>query len=189
MKATALLATLVLGIFVAPLAADAQHPDKVFRIGRLTLASPSTDDPDGFRQGLRELGYIEGQNIVIESRSAEGSVDRLGALVTDLVRRQMDVIVAGGSPAIHAAQQATRTIPIVMTTDTDAVAQGFVGSLAQPGGNITGLAGLGVELHGKRLEFLKEVVPTASRIAALWNPASLSLAPFLRATQAAAQAL
>ncbi len=183
------IVTLTLSMLVAPLATDAQPLGKVFRIGRLTLASPSPDDPDGFRQGLRELGYIEGQNIVIESRSAEGSIDRLGALATDLVRRNMDVIVAGGSPAIHAAQQATSTIPIVMTTDTDAVAQGFVVSLAQPGGNITGLAGLGVELHGKRLEFLREVVPTASRIAALWNPASLSLAPFLRATQAAAQAL
>jgi putative ABC transport system substrate-binding protein len=189
MKATALLAALVLGLLVAPLASDAQPPDKVFRIGRLTLASPSTDDPDGFRQGLRELGYIEGQNIVIESRSAEGSVDRLGALATDLVQRQMDVIVAAGSPAIHAAQQATSTIPIVMTTDTDAAAQGFVDSLARPGGNITGLAGFGVELHGKRLEFLKEAVPTASRIAALWNPANTSLAPYLRETQAAAQAL
>src|SRR5262249_44143144 len=124
------LVTFALSLLAMPLAAEAQPLDKVFRIGRLTLASPSTDDPDGFRQGLRELGYIEGQNIVIEYRSAEGSVDRLGALATDLVRHQMDVIVAAGSPAIHAAQQATSTIPIVMTTDTDAVAQGFVVSLA-----------------------------------------------------------
>jgi putative ABC transport system substrate-binding protein len=189
MTVLALIVLLTLSIFVTPLAAEAQPPGKVFRIGRLTLASPSTDDPDGFRQGLRELGYVEGQNIVIESRSAEGGVDRLGALATDLVRHPMDVIVAAGSPAIHAAQQATSTIPIVMTTDTDAVAQGFVVSLARPGGNITGLAGLGVELSGKGLEFLKEVVPTASRIAALWNPANASLAPFLRETQAAAQAL
>src|SRR5213595_1336202 len=189
MIALSFMVALALSILVAPLATEAQPPDKVFRIGRLTLASPSTDDPDGFRQGLRELGYIEGQNIVIESRSAEGGVDRLGALATDLVRRQMDVIVATGSPAIHAAQQATSTIPIVMTTDTDAVAQGFVVSLARPSGNITGLAGFGVELHGKRLELLKEVVPTASRIAALWNPANASLAPYLRETQAAAQTL
>jgi putative ABC transport system substrate-binding protein len=189
MTALALIVLLTLSIFVTPLAAEAQPPGKVFRIGRLPLASPSTDDPDGFRQGLRELGYVEGQNIVIESRSAEGSVDRLGALATDLVRHQMEVIVAAGSPAIHAAQQATSTIPIVMTTDTDAVAQGFVVSLARPGGNITGLAGLGVELSGKGLELLKEVVPTAARIAALWNPANASLAPFLRETQAAAQAL
>src|SRR5262249_29294435 len=129
------LVTLALSLCATALAAVAQPPDKVFRIGRLTLASPSTDDPDGFRQGLRELGYVEGQNIVIEYRSADGSVDRLGALATDLVRRHMDVIVATGSPAIHAAQQATRAIPIVMTTDTDAVAQGFVVSLARPGGN------------------------------------------------------
>jgi putative tryptophan/tyrosine transport system substrate-binding protein len=189
MKATVLLATLVLSVLTVPLASHAQLSDKVFRIGRLTLASPSTDDPDGFRQGLRELGYVEGQNIVIEYRSAEGNVDRLGALATDLVRRHMDVIVATGSPAIHAAQQATSTIPIVMTTDTDAVAQGFVVSLARPGGNITGRAGFGAELHGKRLEFLKQVVPTASRIAALWNPANASLAPYLRETQTAAQAL
>jgi putative ABC transport system substrate-binding protein len=189
MTALALIVLLTLSIFVTPLAAEAQPPGKVFRIGRLTLASPSTDDPDGFRQGLRELGYVEGQNLVIESRPAEGSVDRLGALATDLVRHQMDVIVAAGSPAIHAAQQATSTIPIVMTTDTDAVEQGFVISLARPGGNITGLAGLGVELSGKGLELLKEVVPTAVRIAALWNPTNASLAPFLRETQVAAQAL
>src|SRR5215471_18759728 len=161
-SAVGCIMTLTLSLLVTPLCSDAQQPGKVCRIGWLALGSPSNRDLDGFRQGLRELGYVEGQNIVIESRSAEGSVDRLGALATDLVRRNMDVIVAGGSPAIHAAQQATSTIPIVMTTDTDAVAQGFVVSLAQPGGNITGLAGLGVELHGKRLEFLKEVVPTTS---------------------------
>jgi len=183
------IVTITLGLLCAPLTIDAQPPGKVFRIGRLTLASPFTGDLDGFRQDLRELGYVEGQNLVIEDRSAEGSVDRLGALATDLVQRQMDVIVAGGSAAIHAAQQATRTIPIVMMTNTDAVAQGFANSLAHPDGNITGLAGFGVELHGKRLELLKEVVPTATRIAALWNPAITSLAPFLRETQAAAQAL
>jgi putative ABC transport system substrate-binding protein len=135
------IVTLTLSLLAAPLATDAQPPGKVFRIGRLTLASPSTDDP--FRQGLRELGYVEGQNIVIEYRSAEGSVDRLGALATDLVRRNIDVIVAGGSAAIHAAQQATSTIPIVMMDSGDAVAQGFVVSLARPDGNITGLAGFG----------------------------------------------
>src|SRR5262245_33723192 len=189
MTALAFIVLLALSILVAPLASAQPSPAKVFRIGQLTLASPSTDDPDGFRQGLRELGYVEGQNIVIEYRSAEGRVDRLGALATDLVRRQMDVIVATGSPAIHAAQQATRAIPIVMTTDTDAVAQGFVVSLARPGGNISGLAGFGVELHGKRLEFLKEVMPTTSRIAALWHLANASLVPYLRATQAAAQVL
>ena len=145
MNARALIVLLALRLCLAPAAADAQRPDHIFRIGRLTLASPSADDLEGLRQGLRELGYIEGQNIVIEPRSAEGNVDRLGALALDLVRQHLDVIVAGGSPAIPAVQQATRTIPIVMTTDTDAVAQGFVVSLARPGGNSTGLAGLGVE--------------------------------------------
>src|SRR5215831_16470327 len=112
------IVTITLSLLCAPLTIDAQPPGKVFQIGRLTLASPSIDDLDGVRQDLRELGYVEGQNLVIEDRSAEGSVDRLGALATDMVQRQMDVIVAGGSPAIHAAQQATRTIPIVMMTDT-----------------------------------------------------------------------
>src|SRR4029450_10131607 len=102
MTVLALIVLLTLSIFVTPLAAEAQPPGKVLRIGRLTLPSPSTDDPDGFRQGLRELGYVEGQNIVIESRSAEGGVDRLGALATDLVRHQMDGSVAPGSPGTHA---------------------------------------------------------------------------------------
>ena len=161
----------------------------MYRIGWLAFGSPSNRDLDGFQQGLRELNYVEGQNIVIEYRWAEGSVDRLGALATDLVRRPMDVIMAVGSAATRAAQQATSTLPIVMTTNTDAVAQGFVASLARPGGNITGVAGLGVELSGKRLELLKEVVPTASRIAALWNAANATTVPFLQETQAAAQAL
>jgi putative ABC transport system substrate-binding protein len=181
--------TLTLSLLVMPLCSDAQQPGKVYRIGWLALGSPSHRDLEGFQQGLRELGYAEGQNIVIEYRWAEGNVDRLGALATDLVRRHMDVIMAVGSAAIRAAQQATSTLPIVMTTNTDAVAQGFVGSLARPGGNITGVAGLGVELSGKRLELLKEVVPTLSRIAALWNAANATTTPFLRETQAAAQAL
>ena len=116
------------------------------------------------RQGRRALGYVEGQNLVIDERFAEGKLERLSDLATELVRLKVDVIVGGGTAAIRAAQQATSTIPNVMTTYMDAVAQGFVGSLAQPGGNITGVAGLGVELSGKRLELLKEVVPTASRI-------------------------
>jgi putative ABC transport system substrate-binding protein len=181
--------TLALSLLVTPLCSDAQQPGKVYRIGWLALGSPSTRDLDGFQQGLRELGYVEGQNLVIEYRWAEGNVDRLGALATDLVRRHMDVIMAVGAAATRAAQQATSTLPIVMTTQTDAVAEGFVGSLARPGGNITGVAGLGVELSGKRLELLKEVVPTASRIAALWNAANVTGASFLHETQTAAQAM
>jgi putative ABC transport system substrate-binding protein len=174
---------------VVPLISTAQPPRQVFRIGWLNLGFPAArPDLDGLRQGLRELGYVEGQNLVIEERYAEGQVERLSDLATALVRLHIHVLIAAGSAAIRAAQQATSTIPIVMTTYSDAVAQGFVGSLARPGGNITGLAGPGVALSGKRLEILKEAVPEVARIAVLWNPANLTTAPFLRETQAAAQA-
>jgi putative tryptophan/tyrosine transport system substrate-binding protein len=185
-------------LLVAPLGADAQPPTKVYRIGWLNLGYPhdtfSKSDqvrPDlvALRQGLRALGYVEGQNLGIEERYAEGKVERLSDLATGLVRLKVDVIIAAGSAATRAAQQATSTIPIVMTTVADAVAQGFVGSLAWPGGNITGLAGPGVALSGKRLELLKEAVPEVSRIAVLWNPANPTMVSFLPETQAAAQAL
>jgi len=197
-SAVALIVTLALALLVVALAAEAQQPTKVYRIGWLNLGFPDDTfsksdqvrpDLDGLRQGLRALGYVEGQNLVIEARFAEGKVERLSDLATELVRHKVDVILAAGTAATRAAQQATSTIPIVMTTYMDAVAQGFVGSLAQPGGNITGVAGLGVELSGKRLELLKETVPGVSRIAALWNPANPTTAPFLHATQAAAQSL
>src|SRR5215471_18782903 len=157
------IVTLTLSLLVVPHAAEAQQPMKVYRIGWLNVGFPddtssksdqARPDLDGLRQGLRALGYVEGQNFVIEARFAEGKVERLSDLATGLVRRQMDVIIAARSAAIRAAQQATSTIPIVMTTYTDAVAQGFVGSLAQPGSNITGVAGLGMEVSGKRLELL-----------------------------------
>jgi putative tryptophan/tyrosine transport system substrate-binding protein len=148
----------------------AQPPGKVFRIGLLSLSSPSDSGRDEIRQGLRELGYVEGQNIVIEYRSAEGSVDRLDALATDLVQGNMDVIMATGTGPTRAAQQATSTIPVIMMIGGDPVALGFVASLARPGGNITGLSILAPELVGKRVELLKQVVPGASRIAALWHP-------------------
>jgi putative ABC transport system substrate-binding protein len=198
LNAVGLIVALALAVLVVPLAAEAQQPTKVYRIGWLNLGFPddtfsksdqARPDLDALRQGLRALGYVEGQNLVIEERYAEGKVERLSDFATELVRRKVDVIVAAGAAAIRAAQQATSTIPIVMTTISDAVAQGFVGSLAQPGGNITGLAGPGVELSGKRLEILKEAVPEVARIAVLWNPANVINAPFLRETQAAAQAL
>jgi putative ABC transport system substrate-binding protein len=178
-----------LSVLVVPRISTAQPPGKVFRIGWLAVSFPAQPDLDGLRQGLRELGYVEGQNLVIEERYAEGKFERLSDLATELVRLNIHVLIAAGSAAIRAAQQATSTIPIVMTTLTDAVAQGFVGSLARPGGNITGLAGFGVELSGKRLEILKEAVPEVARIAILWNPANPNTAPFLRETQAAAQTL
>ena len=120
---------------------------------------------EAFRQGLRELGYVEGKNIVIEWRSAEGKLDRLPALAAELVRLKVDVIVTAGATSTRAAKEATATIPIVMTQDPDPVGNGFVASLARPGGNITGLSTLGPELSGKRLELLKEIVPRLSRVA------------------------
>ena len=122
---------------------------------------------EAFRQGLRELGYVEGKNIVIEWRFAEGKPDRLPALAAELVRLKVDIIVTGGPTATRAAKEATTTIPIVMAQDTDPVANGFVASLARPGGNITGLSNLSPEISGKQLELLKEIVPKLSRVAVL----------------------
>ena len=165
---------LTLALFLAPLAAEAQPATKVYRIGNLNPGSPLLTPHlwETFRQGLRELGYVEGQNLIIENRYAEGSEERLRDLAAELVRLQVDVMVAGGAAAIRAAQHATRTIPIVMAAaGDDPVRQGFVASLAHPGGNITGLSFLGEELPGKRLELLKETVPQSTRIAVLVNPA------------------
>ena len=145
LSALGLMFTLALGCLgVAPRAPEAQPAGKVWRVGFLEYtAIPVRSLPEAFRTELRNLGYVEGKNIALEFRSAEGVVDRLGALATELARLPVDVIVATGSLAIRAAQQATSTIPIVMMTTTNAVEQGFVASLARPGGNITGLAGLG----------------------------------------------
>src|SRR5438093_5761108 len=190
------IVTLTLSMLVAPLAAHAQPATKVYRIGRFTSGLPPTAGPnpseEAFRQGLRDLGYVEGQNLVIESRSAAGSLERLPDLAAELVRLKVEVIVAGGSPAIRAAQHATHTIPIVLAAPPDAVAEGFVASLARPGGNITGLSWLGAELPGKRLEILKETVPQSARIAVLANPdgpGDASQQPLLHNLTGAAQAL
>src|SRR4029078_13370371 len=152
--------------FTVAAISEAQQPKKVPRIGYLVVASISpAPSPriEAFRQGLRELGYVEGNNIVIEWRSAEGKLDRLPALVAELVRLKVDIIIAGGPPSTRAAKEATVTIPIVMGFDNDPVANGFVASLARPGGNITGLATLAPEISGKLLELLKEVVPRLFR--------------------------
>ena len=140
----------------------AQQPKKVPRIGYLTADSRSAHADvraEAFREGLRELGYVEGKNIVIEWRQAEGSLDRLPALAAELVRLKVDVIVTGGPTATRPVKAATTTIPIVMTQDSDPVGNGFIASLARPGGNITGLSNLAQEISGKRLELLKEIVP------------------------------
>jgi putative ABC transport system substrate-binding protein len=168
-----LMLTLALTIFTALLPAEAQQPTTVHRIGWLSAGAPYADlEIEAFRQGLRALGYVEGQNMVLESRYAAGRAEQLPALAAELVQRQVDVLVAGGSAAIHAAQQATHTIPIVMAVAYDPIGKGFVASLAQPGGNITGLSWLGAELLGKRLELLKETAPQSTRIAVLTNPAN-----------------
>jgi ABC-type uncharacterized transport system substrate-binding protein len=173
--------------------AAAQSPKKVPRVGYLNPGSPS--DPlsqrrlEAFRQGLRELGYVEGQNIAIEFRWAEGQYDRYPALAADLVRSKVDVIVAMSGAATQAAQQATRTIPIVMSLVNDPVGSGLVASLARPGGNVTGLTIMSPDLVGKQLELLKEVVPKVSRVALLRHPDNPASAAQLREAEAAAPAL
>jgi putative ABC transport system substrate-binding protein len=191
-SAVGVIVASTLSLLVAPGFAVAQPAEQVRRIGMLRAGVTSTDSErnfEAFRQGLRALGYIEGQNLVIVSRSAEGSAERLPDLAAELVRLQVEVLVAAGAPAIRAAQNATRTIPIVMAGTSDAMAQGFIASLARPGGNITGLSDLGAELHGKRLELLKETVPQSARIAVLLNPASPYHASRMHSLTVAAQTL
>jgi putative ABC transport system substrate-binding protein len=160
--------TLVLGLLCASrTAVEAQQPATIPRIGIVTAQPVSAVSVrhEAFRQGLRELGFVEGKNVLIEHRSAEGQFDRLPALMAEIVRLKVDVIVSHGPTATRAAKQATSTIPIVMAQDTDPVGNGFVASLARPGGNITGLSSLTADLSGKRLELLKGVVPKLSRVA------------------------
>jgi putative ABC transport system substrate-binding protein len=190
----AFIGTLAGSLLATPLAAPAQQPEKVFRIG--ILSNVPVNDPQGaplwgaFIQGLRELGYVEGQNITIEHLSSEGKYERLPGLAADLVRLKVDVIVVPASQNARAAKEVTWTIPVVMAGGIDPVADGLVTSLARPGGNITGLTGaVGPEIGGKRLELLKEAVPKVSRVAVLWNPANPSSAPYLESTKSAARSL
>ncbi len=173
LRTIGLISTLVLGLLAGPLRTEAQQAGKVYRIGFLDLRLRSTTaDPRlvAFRQGLRELGYIEGQNLVFEYRSAKGKRERLPEVAAELVRLKVDVIVTSGNArAIRAAKRATRTIPIVMPGGgLDPVEAGFVMSLARPGGNITGLTRSHAKLHAKRLELLKEAFPRISRVAIIW---------------------
>jgi len=158
------------------MSADAQQPKKVARIGYLSTTDPATDSAraEGIRLALRELGYIEGQNIAIEYRYAEGRPDRESGLAAELVHLKVDIIVVpAGDVTIQAAKNATKTIPIVMMGQgSDPVRAGHVESLARPGGNVTGLTNLNRELGGKRLELLKEAVPKLSRVAVLYDPAN-----------------
>ncbi len=172
LRTIGLISTLTLGLLAGPLPTEAQQGGKVYRIGYLSTRGlrPTSLKASALRQGLRELGYVEGQNLVSEYRVGEGQRERLPDLAAELVRLKVDVIVtSGGTPAIGAAQRATRTIPIVMVgVNVDPVEAGYVVSLARPGGNITGLTNLSSKLHGKRLELLKEVFPRISRVAILW---------------------
>jgi putative tryptophan/tyrosine transport system substrate-binding protein len=162
-------ATLCAMLFALCGSAQAQQPKRVPRIGFLSAVSRSTITArvEAFRQGLRELGYVEGKNIVIELRYAEGKIDRLPALAAELVHLKADVIVSGGPAPTRAAKQATATIPIVMGFDDDPVGSGFAASLAHPGGNITGLSTLSPEISAKQLELLREIVPKLSRVGVL----------------------
>jgi putative ABC transport system substrate-binding protein len=157
-------------LLTAPLATRAQPAGKVPRIG--ILGSQNTPHWEGLRQGLRELGYVEGRTVMIEWRWSEGFTDRFPALAIELVQLRVDVIVASGVQAIRAAKQATSTIPIVMAVSAYPDKVGLVESLARPGGNVTGLSSIGPELGAKRLALLKEIAPTVSRVAYLWNPAN-----------------
>src|SRR2546425_1321315 len=165
------LLTSLVCAFASPHATGAQQAAKIARIGRLAgnrAASPHL--PEAFRQGLRDLGYVESGNVVIEYRDAEGKFERLPALAAELVALKVDVIVAGGTPHALAAKQATRTIPVVFASAGDPVTSGLVTSLARPGGNVTGVSVLRPDLVGKCLEQLKQAVPGVSHVAVLWHP-------------------
>jgi ABC-type uncharacterized transport system substrate-binding protein len=171
----AVIAVLALSLLAAPLAAEAQQAAKIARIGYLASNLAATPHQhEAFRQGLRDLAYVEGRNVVIEYRDAEGKVERHPALAAELVALKVDVIVVAGSTLTTlTAMQATKTIPIVFAGVGDPVTSGLVTSLARPGGNVTGLAGLGPELVGKCLELLTQAVPGVSRVAVLWRPGAL----------------
>ena len=187
-KAVALSILVAVILLAVAVLAEAQQPTKIPRIGFLSALSSSSMSArtEAFRQGLRDLGYVEGRNIVIEWQYAEEKADRLRELAAELVRLKVDVIVTGGPTATRVAKEATRTIPIVMAFDDDPVGSGFVASLARPGRNITGLSRLAPEISGKQLELLKEIVPRLSRVAVFGNSTRPGTAQSLRETKLAA---
>jgi ABC-type uncharacterized transport system substrate-binding protein len=173
-----------------PLAARAQQPASPRRIGFMRAAGPNEKEFDAFRSGLRALGYVEGQNIVIEQRYATGAYDRLGELAAELVRLKTDVIVVDGPPAAKAAKAATADIPIVFTLAVDPVADGLVASMARPGANLTGLTlSVGYQLAGKRVELLKDIKPDLARLAVLKNPDQPASSPYLSEAEKVARVL
>ena len=190
-RATALILVCILllasAILLAPRAAGAQQAEKVYRIGFLRADRPPATFVEGFQQGLRERGYVDGQNVVIEYRFTEGSLDQLPQLAEELVRRKVDVILASAAPAALAAKQATTSVPIVFVGVVGPVELGLVPGLARPGGNITGLAISPGDLVGKRLELLREIVPTLRRVAVLWHPTNPGNHVQLQGAEVAAQ--
>jgi len=191
MKKKITILTLCTLLFALSFSAQGQQPKKAPRIGILSSGSPSSSKEvvEPLEQGLRDLGYIEGQNITIEHRYAEGMAERLPDLAAELVQLKVDVIVASGSPSTQAAKNATKTIPIVMTNVNDPVEIGLIASLAQPGGNVTGLSNVGSDLGGKQLELLKEAFPTVSHVAILWDSANPGNALWLGQMKVAAEGL
>src|SRR5689334_16653697 len=170
--------------------AEAQQQRRIYRVGYLSQRVGNEQRDEAFRRGLHEMGYIEGQNVIVEWRFAKGNTDRLSEAAEELVRLKVNVIFAvGGTQAILAAKNATTTIPIVFAGSTDAVALGLVADYARPGGNITGYTLGGPELYGKRLELAKETLPKISRVGLLWNPSNQSQHLALKETQAAARTL
>src|SRR5499426_777790 len=188
MKKKVTVLTLGALLFALCVSAEAQQAKKVYRVGFLSpLESPQYFE--AFRQGMRELGYTEGQNLIIDYRSAKGMPERFPDLAAELVRLKVDVIVAASGGAAEAAKKTTGTIPIVMGQTGDPVANGLVASLARPGGNVTGLTALATELTGKRLELLKEAVPKASRVAVLSTPGSTESEASMTSMEEAARSL
>lgn len=171
--------------------AEAQQPKRVPRIGYLSSLSQPADSyrSEAFHQGLHALGYVEGQNITMEYRYAEGELNRFPGLADELVQLKVDLIVASSAPAVLAAKKATKTIPIIMTNVGDPVGEGIIDSLARPGGNVKGLTGVAPDLSGKRLELLKETIPRLSRAAVLWDPGSQGTTTLFKETEAAARAM
>jgi putative ABC transport system substrate-binding protein len=191
MERRSFLALVPGSLLAAPLAAEAQQAEKVYRIGMLERTSSAINaaNLNGFRQGLRELGYVEGKNFIIEYRSADGRDERFPGLATELVRLKVDLILTRGTPATLAAKNASGTIPVIMTGVGDPVRQGVVASLARPGGNVTGLSPLVTELYPKRVELLRELLPGAVRLAALFNMSNPALPAQWKQVERAAQSL
>jgi putative tryptophan/tyrosine transport system substrate-binding protein len=189
----ALVGAITLGLLAARMNADAQQPKSVWRIGFLAAASHQfyidSGRLDALQTGLRELGYVEGKNLVIEARYADGQYDRLPGFASEFVGLKVDLIVAASSPAIRAAKQATTTIPIVFPSTGDPVGSGFVSSLAHPGGNVTGMSNSNLDVSAKTLELLRAILPTMSRVGVLANPGSSTESAMLKSIGAAAQAV